>query len=85
MHKCFRGIPALGFGIGALVSAIVVLTTAHVRAQDAANYKYFYDSAGQLIRVVDFSGVSIEYVYDSAGNIVDVRRSSVGVPGTANF
>jgi YD repeat-containing protein len=39
-------------------------------------FRYFYDDAGQLQKVVDSTGVVLEYVYDSVGNILEVRRST---------
>lgn len=52
-----------------------------VLAQAPITFRYFYDDSGQLTRVVDSSGVSIEYIYDAAGNILEVRRSFVA-PGS---
>lgn len=41
-----------------------------------ASYRYFYDDAGQLIRVIDSFGNVVDYVYDEVGNIVEVRRGT---------
>src|SRR4051812_12567555 len=46
-------------------------------AQTPVTFQYFYDATGQLIRVVDSTGVVIEYVYDAVGNTVEVKRSNV--------
>jgi YD repeat-containing protein len=47
-------------------------------------FRYFYDDAGQLIKVVDSSGVLIEYIYDAVGNMLEVRRSTLG-PGALSI
>src|SRR5687767_1035878 len=53
-------------------------------AQSAITFRYFYDDAGQLRKVVDSTGVVIEYVYDPVGNILEVRRST-STPGTLSI
>jgi YD repeat-containing protein len=40
-------------------------------------FRYFYDDANELFRVLDSTGTLVEYDYDSAGNIVQVNRSTV--------
>ena len=46
-------------------------------AQGPMTFQYFYDDTGQLIKVVDSTGVVIEYVYDAVGNMLEVKRSNV--------
>jgi len=41
------------------------------------DYSYFYDDLGQLIRVTDSTGVSIEYVYDEVGNRLSVVNTTL--------
>jgi YD repeat-containing protein len=41
------------------------------------NFRYFYDDANELFRVLDSSGTLIEYTYDLSGNITQVTRSTV--------
>lgn len=50
-------------------------------AQAPITFQYFYDDTGQLVKVVDSTGVAIDYVYDAVGNMLEVRRSSIGTPG----
>ena len=40
-------------------------------------FRYFYDDANELYRVIDSTGTMIEYTYDPAGNIVNVARTNV--------
>ena len=39
------------------------------------NFSYFYDDAGQLIKVIDSAGNEVDYLYDSVGNIIQVTRN----------
>jgi YD repeat-containing protein len=55
-----------------------------VRAQTPTTFQYFYDSLGQLTRVVDSTGVVVEYVYDPVGNILQVKRTA-GAPGALSI
>jgi YD repeat-containing protein len=59
----------------ALLLALVLATQAH--AQGQVSFQYFYDELGQLVKVVDSTGVVIEYVYDKVGNILDIKRTLV--------
>jgi len=40
-------------------------------------FRYFYDDANELFRVLDSTGTLIEYDYDPSGNITQVNRSTV--------
>jgi YD repeat-containing protein len=53
-------------------------------AQSPVTFRYFYDDARQLQKVVDSTGVVIEYVYDAVGNILEVRRSATA-PGSLSI
>src|SRR5437879_6160058 len=53
---------------------LLVVASSHAFAQGPVTYQYFYDPTGQLVRVVDSTGVSIEYVYDDAGNVTQIKR-----------
>src|SRR5262245_1517547 len=46
-------------------------------AQQPITFQYFYDELGQLVKVVDSTGVVIEYVYDAVGNILEIKRSTI--------
>jgi YD repeat-containing protein len=54
-------------------------------AQTPITFRYFYDDAGQLRKVVDSTGVVIEYVYDAVGNILEIRRSTSPPGGLSVF
>lgn len=36
-----------------------------------------YDSWGQIVKVVESDGATLEYVYDANGNLVEIRRTSI--------
>ncbi len=40
-------------------------------------FRYFYDDANELFRVLDSTGTLVEYIYDPSGNITQVNRSTV--------
>lgn len=61
---------------------IFVLLAASAAAQSPITFQYFYDETGQLIRVVDSTGITIEYVYDAVGNMLKIKRSTLPSPGT---
>jgi len=46
-------------------------------AQSPTSYRYFYDDANEVYRVLDSTGTLIEYTYDLTGNITNVSRSSL--------
>ena len=46
-----------------------------------AGFRYFYDGAGQLFRVLDSSGNLLEYDYDASGNPARIQRSTIA-PGS---
>src|SRR2546428_5013658 len=50
-------------------------------AQAPITFQYFYDDIGQLVKVVDSTGVVIDYVYDAVGNILEIKRSAIGTLG----
>ena len=41
------------------------------------SFRYFYDDANELFRVLDSTGNLVEYDYDASGNITQVSRSTV--------
>jgi len=59
----------------------VLLAAAGLLAQVPIAFQYFYDDTGQLVKVVDSTGVVIEYVYDPVGNMLEIKRSAAA-PGT---
>jgi YD repeat-containing protein len=71
-------------GIVATVLLLFAFIPQFVRAQTPITFQYFYDSLGQLTRVVDSTGVVIEYVYDPVGNILQVKRTT-GAPGALSI
>lgn len=46
-------------------------------AQTPITFQYFYDATGQLVTVVDSTGIVIDYIYDAVGNMLEVRRSNI--------
>jgi YD repeat-containing protein len=54
------------------------------QTQIPITFQYVYDDAGQLVKVVDSTGVSLDYIYDAVGNILEVRRSGGGGGGGGN-
>lgn len=65
--------------------AIFVFCAAGLLAQVPVTFQYFYDDTGQLIKVVDSTGVTIEYVYDPVGNMLETRRSLLPSPGALSI
>ena len=62
--------------------ALVVLSgVIGLSAQTPITFNYVYDEAGQLVKVIDSTGIVVQYVYDEVGNMLELRRSSV-VPGS---
>jgi YD repeat-containing protein len=57
-----------------------MLFSAVLLAQAPITFQYFYDDTGQLIKVVDSTGIVIDYVYDAVGNMTQIKRSA-GTPG----
>jgi YD repeat-containing protein len=47
----------------------------------AHHLQYFYDDLGQLIKVIDSTGIAIEYVDDPVGNILEIKRSTLEESG----
>ncbi len=64
--------------------ALALLMPVMLPAQQPMTFQYFYDDTGQLIKVVDSTGIVIEYVYDAVGNMLEVKRSSVA-PGSLSI
>ncbi|MBL8234073.1 MAG: IPT/TIG domain-containing protein [Bryobacterales bacterium] len=60
--------------------ALALMMAMMLPAQQPMTFQYFYDDTGQLIKVVDSTGIVIEYVYDAVGNMLEVKRSTV-TPG----
>src|SRR5262245_21633329 len=58
----------------------VFLAASSLWAQGPMNFRYVYDDVGQLIKVIDSTGIVIEYVYDRVGNILEVKRSTLPSP-----
>src|SRR5579884_3533913 len=46
-------------------------------------FRYFYDDAHRLFRVLDNTGTLLEYVYDRSGNILGINRSNVAPASVA--
>ncbi len=66
-----------------LILMLLHATVLHASlVQEAKMTHYIYDDRGQLIKVIDPAGNVAEYVYDPAGNIVEIKRSTVGGPGS---
>jgi YD repeat-containing protein len=59
---------------------IAILAATLLVAEGPMTFQYFYDDSGQLIKVLDSTGIVIEYVYDAVGNMLQVKRSTVA-PG----
>ncbi len=57
--------------------AVLAAHVALLRAQQPMTFQYFYDEIGQLVKVVDSTGIVIEYVYDEVGNMLEIKRSTV--------
>ena len=49
----------------------------HCLCAAGVTFRYFYDDANELFRVLDSTGTLVEYDYDPAGNITQVARSTV--------
>ncbi len=71
--------------MGIRVAGIILLIVTSLSAQVPMTFQYFYDDTGQLIKVVDSTGVVIEYVYDPVGNMLEIKRSSVAAGGLSVF
>jgi YD repeat-containing protein len=56
---------------------VLLFTGMALPAQQPITFQYFYDDIGELVRVVDSTGVVIEYVYDAVGNMLQINRSSL--------
>jgi YD repeat-containing protein len=63
----------------ALSALIAILPLTALRAQAPTSFRYFYDDANELYRVLDSTGTLIEYDYDPSGNIINVGRSALPV------
>ncbi len=59
------------------ISLLALALATPVLAQAPITFQYVYDELGQLIKVIDSTGVVIEYVYDEVGNILEIKRSTV--------
>ena len=66
-------------------AAMSVAFAVALMAQGPMTFQYFYDDTGQLIKVVDSTGVVIEYVYDAVGNMLQVKRSNVAAGALTIF
>jgi Rhs family protein len=42
-------------------------------AQTPITFQYAYDDTGQLIKVVDSTGIAIDYFYDAVGNMLAIK------------
>jgi YD repeat-containing protein len=61
----------------ALSALIAMLPLTALRAQAPVGFRYFYDDANELYRVLDSTGTLIEYDYDPSGNIINVSRTTL--------
>ena len=61
--------------VGCVLCALALAASA--LAQQPITFQYVYDELGQLIKVVDSTGIVIEYVYDAVGNILEIKRSTI--------
>src|SRR5437762_3305461 len=68
----------------AMLWGACLLGTWRVEAQSPIAFRYFYDDAHQLYRVLDSTGILLEYVYDASGNIVGINRSTL-LPGSLSI
>src|SRR5262245_2380748 len=59
------------------LAAVYLLAASPLVAQTPTTFRYFYDDLGQLNKVLDSSGNTIEYIYDAVGNILQVNRNTV--------
>ena len=73
----FRRLRAQQWASRSRALMLTVLLAAAASGQSPITYQYFYDGAGQLIRAVDSTGVSVSYTYDAAGNIVAITNSTI--------
>ena len=55
-------------------SLVAVLFCAHVLAE---TFQYIYDETGQLIKVIDSTGMVIKYVCDDVGNLLVFKYFAV--------
>lgn len=46
-------------------------------ADTPQQFESFYDDLGQLVRVTDADGNTVQYFYDTTGNLVEIRRTSL--------
>lgn len=74
--RCFGWLSGLLLGL---------VLSAQAHAQGQVSFQYFYDELGQLVKVVDSTGVVIEYVYDKVGNILEIKRSTTSGLAIFNF
>ena len=63
-----------------LLGTMLVLACAHLAAQSPMTFNYVYDDIGQLVKVIDSTGIVIEYVYDEVGNMLEIKRSNIPAP-----
>lgn len=61
----------------AFVAVLSVLAVPCPSGAQPNSYRYFYDDANELYRVLDSTGTLIEYTYDLSGNITNVSRSTL--------
>jgi YD repeat-containing protein len=61
----------------AIVGTLVTLLLTAPASGQQAGSQYLYDDHGQLIKVVDPVGNSVDYSYDATGNLVEIRRTSI--------
>ena len=68
-----------------LIGLVVNIASLITLAQGPTEFRYYYDNQGQLIRVVDSTGTSIEYIYDETGNLIEIKRSITSQLAIFNF
>jgi YD repeat-containing protein len=64
----------------AICAGLLLLFTQAAFGQTPVTFNYYYDDTGQLVKVIDSTGVVIEYVYDAVGNMLEIKRSTI-IPG----
>lgn len=58
-------------------SLLLALLACDLLSAQPVTFRYFYDDAGELYRVLDSTGTLIQYTYDPSGNISSVTRSTI--------
>jgi hypothetical protein len=59
------------------ISACLILLCNRDLCAQPPSFRYFYDDANELYRVLDSTGTLIEYTIDPSGNITNIARTSL--------